>query len=407
MFCFSLGVSRIGNKLPEAVYALLSGLNAATVGIIALAAVQLSEKVITDKMTRALVFLGGAAGMLHTALWYFPVLMATAGVSTTVWDAKIMQKLARRLNPRSHPPAAPEPEQDGASIEITTNSGNPGTNAMTASQQDRASTTGSSHLDTSNNTGLRSATSSLREPISTADPPPTNPLPPGPARAITSWQRGLTILIIFFTTFLAIMLIRGLLPSPPRTFSLFANLYLAGTIIFGGGPVVIPLLREYVVAESWVSPRDFLLGLALIQAFPGPNFNFAVYLGALAVKGTGTSSVVGAAVAFLGIFIPGLVVQSGFMGLWGRLRRKRGLVSALRGVNAAAVGLIFTAVYRLWQIGFLDGENQTGQPLGGSPWWVVVTATSFVGGRWFGLNPPSAVVLGGVMGMVWYGVVNG
>ena len=81
-------------------------------------------------------------------------------------------------------------------------------------------------------------------------------------------------------------------------------------------------------------------------------------------------------------------------------------MSALRGVNAAAVGLIFTAVYRLWQIGFLDGENQMGQPLGGSPWWVVVTATSFVGGRWFGLNPPSAVIVGGIMGMVWYGIVS-
>ena len=68
-------------------------------------------------------------------------------------------------------------------------------------------------------------------------------------------------------------------------------MYLAGTIIFGGGPVVIPLLREYIVSEGWVSPRDFLIGLALIQGFPGPNFNFAVYLGGLTAinyyKGSG------------------------------------------------------------------------------------------------------------------------
>ncbi|KAI4124204.1 MAG: hypothetical protein LQ341_007096 [Variospora aurantia] len=95
------------------------------------------------------------------------------------------------------------------------------------------------------------------------------------------------------------------------------------------------------------------------------------------------------------------------MGIWGSLPKSRALLSVLRGVNAAAVGLVFTAVYRLWQIGFLDQENQDGQPLGGSPWWVVVTATSFVGGAWFGLNPPSAVVLGGVMGMIWHDDTRG
>jgi chromate transport protein ChrA len=146
-------------------------------------------------------------------------------------------------------------------------------------------------------------------------------------------------------------------------------------------------------------------GATYSRTLPGPNFNFAVYLGALAVSGTNNAPLVGASVAFLGIFIPGLVVRSGFMGLWGSLRKNRALLSALRGVNAAAVGLVFTAVYRLWQIGYLDRNNQDGQPLGGSPWWVVVTATSFVGGTSFGLSPPSAVVLGGVMGIVWYGIV--
>lgn len=98
-----------------------------------------------------------------------------------------------------------------------------------------------------------------------------------------SWRSGVTVITCFLGTFIAVLTLRGTVHSPPRGFSLFANLYLAGTIIFGGGPVVIPLLREYVVAEGWVSARDFLLGLAIIQAFPGPNFNFAVYLATLAV----------------------------------------------------------------------------------------------------------------------------
>jgi chromate transport protein ChrA len=68
MYGLAVGISEVGDTLPGPVYALLSGLNAATVGIITLAAVQLSEKAITDKLTRSLVFLGGAAGMLYVSL---------------------------------------------------------------------------------------------------------------------------------------------------------------------------------------------------------------------------------------------------------------------------------------------------------------------------------------------------
>jgi hypothetical protein len=94
----------------------------------------------------------------------------------------------------------------------------------------------------------------------------------------SSWKRGTLIIAGFFISFVVIMVCRGTLNGRDRGFDLFANLYLAGTIIFGGGPVVIPLLCEYIVVPEWVSPRDFLLGLAITQAFPGPNFNFAVYL---------------------------------------------------------------------------------------------------------------------------------
>lgn len=65
------------------------------------------------------------------------------------------------------------------------------------------------------------------------------------------------------------MVVRSVIQPAPRPLGLFANMYLAGTIIFGGGPVVIPLLREYVVQPGWVGSRDFLIGLAIIQAFPG------------------------------------------------------------------------------------------------------------------------------------------
>ena len=79
--------------------------------------------------------------------------------------------------------------------------------------------------------------------------------------------------------------------------------------------------------------------------------------------------------------------------------------SAVRGINATAVGLIYTAVFRLWQIGYIDEGYREGTSLAQQPWWVVVTATSYVGGMWFGVSPPVAIILGGAMGMIWYAVV--
>lgn len=181
---------------------------------------------------------------------------------------------------------------------------------------------------------------------------------------LLTWKTGVCVISAFLMSFITIMVIRGLLKSPPRSVSLFANLYLAGTIIFGGGPVVIPLLRKYIVAEGWVSPRDFLLGLALIQSFPGPNFNLAIYLGSLATARTSLPSFSGALIGFIGIFTLGIIIVIGIMGLWSVLRSHRWLLSLLRGINARAVRLGFTAVYKLWQIGYVDVDNQGG----GSPW---------------------------------------
>ncbi|KAL8754478.1 MAG: hypothetical protein Q9184_005104, partial [Pyrenodesmia sp. 2 TL-2023] len=82
MYGLSVGIAHVGDTLPAPVYALLSGLNAATIGIIALAAVNLAGRAITDQLTRILVFLGGALGMLYTALWYYPVIMVGAGLAT-------------------------------------------------------------------------------------------------------------------------------------------------------------------------------------------------------------------------------------------------------------------------------------------------------------------------------------
>ncbi|RFU27463.1 hypothetical protein B7463_g8872, partial [Scytalidium lignicola] len=401
MYGLSLGVSKIGDTLPAPVYALLSGLNAATVGIIALAAVQLAEKAITDKLTRILVFFGGVAGMLYTAVWYYPVLMVGAGTVTVVWDYRWLHRLFRPLwrGPRlseqtEHPRAT-----DSSSIaEITT----------IANENDVERPIHLRHTAGSGQQQLHSSAQEIRSSTfnSRLSRESSRIIPPNIQLNLLSWKTGIYIISSFLISFLIIMLLRSLLKFRPLGLSLFANLYLAGTIIFGGGPVVIPLLREYTVTEGWVSPRDFLLGLAIIQSFPGPNFNFAVYLGALAAVNASLPSIVGALIGFVGIFTPGLVIFTGIMGLWSVLRSKRWLLSLLRGINAGAVGLVFTAVYKLWQIGYVAGASGNGQPLGGDPWWVAVTAGSFVGGKWFGVSAPLAILCGGVLGLAWYGAVE-
>lgn len=384
-FGLAVGIGNVGEQLPGPVYALLSGLNAATVGIIALAAVQLSKKAITDHLSRILVFFGGTAGMLYNALWYFPVLMAGGGIVTIVWDLGLLQSAWRRLRRQRKDDSAPP--EDGVELQPV----EPGNQNGSTTTRRRPKSETAAQAETASN-GL-------------PDPEPEAPAD-SRSKVVRSWKIGATIIGAFFASFIIVMVCRGLFDGSERGFDLFANLYLAGTIIFGGGPVVIPLLREYVVAPGWVSPRDFLLGLAITQAFPGPNFNFAVYLGALAVRNTGLPAVVGALIGYIAIFAPGIWLHTGFMGLWGRVRKLPAVKAGLRGLHATAVGLVFTAVYRLFEIGYLDENVQNGGSLSRDPWWVVILATSFVGGMHFHLNPPMAIVLGAIMGLIYYAVVR-
>ncbi|RKL35215.1 hypothetical protein BFJ70_g8072 [Fusarium oxysporum] len=378
MFGLSIGVSNIGDTLPRAVYALLSGLNAATVGIIALAAVELSDKAITDQATRIVLSVTAMAGILYNALWYFPVLIVAGGCCTIVYDFRWLHRPVRAVK-----------------------------NALLRVRRGRA--TEGENIQGAENGTDRNMEDSRIALTETAESGPRENEPrivPQEYRLNFSWKAGTAIIAVFLLSFVVVLVIRGTLPTPPLLYKLFANLYLAGTIIFGGGPVVIPLLREYVVAEGWVTPRDFLIGLAIVQAFPGPNFNFAVFLGGLTAANNGYPAIAGALVAYLGIFVPGMVLVHGTMGVWGVLRSRRWVKSAVRGINAGAVGLIYTAVYRIWQVGYIDQGFQSGKSLADDPWWVVVTATAFVGGRYFGVAPPFAILLGASLGLLRYGIVT-
>jgi chromate transport protein ChrA len=166
-----------------------------------------------------------------------------------------------------------------------------------------------------------------------------------------------------------------------------------------------------------------LIGLAIIQAFPGPNFNctyiqfindhaiieqfaVAVYLGALTLAPTSTPSIVGAILGFLGIFAPGLILAIGFQAIWHALRSRPSVTALLRGVNAAAVGLVYTAVYRLWEIGYLTPGREDGMSLGAEPWWVVIAVVAYTSTAWFGVETWIGIVAGAALGLCWYGVVK-
>lgn len=117
----------------------------------------------------------------------------------------------------------------------------------------------------------------------------------------------------------------------------------AGALVFGGGHVVLPLLQAEVVQTGWVSPDAFLAGYGAAQAVPGPLFTFAAYLGS--VSSVGPGGIAGAAIALTAIFLPGFLVLVGVLPFWDALRGRPRARAAMRGANAAVVGILGAALY--------------------------------------------------------------
>jgi chromate transporter len=119
--------------------------------------------------------------------------------------------------------------------------------------------------------------------------------------------------------------------------------YRAGSLVFGGGHVVLPLLQSSVVDPGWVTQDRFLAGYGATQAVPGPLFTFAAYLGA--VSSVGPGGITGATLATFAIFLPSFLLVYGILPFWDRLRAVGGARRALAGTNAAVVGLLAAALY--------------------------------------------------------------
>jgi chromate transporter len=124
---------------------------------------------------------------------------------------------------------------------------------------------------------------------------------------------------------------------------LFSEFYRAGSLVFGGGHVVLPLLQASVVPQGWVGNDAFLAGYGATQAMPGPVFTFAAYLGA--IESPAPHGWLGALVATVAIFFPSFLLVGGLLPFWDTLRHRTAVQGALRGVNAAVVGVLLAALF--------------------------------------------------------------
>lgn len=171
-------------------------------------------------------------------------------------------------------------------------------------------------------------------------PAPTaehDPLP------ITLSQRGGAVwLPVFFALLVGLPILTQLLPS--RTVAMVDAFYRAGSLVFGGGHVVLPLLQAAVVPSGWVNNEAFLAGYGATQAVPGPLFTFAAFLGA-SMNNTPTGWA-GGMICLVAIFTPSFLLVAGALPFWERLRRNLRTQAALAGVNAAVVGLLLAALYQ-------------------------------------------------------------
>jgi len=205
---------------------------------------------------------------------------------------------------------------------------------------------------------------------------------------------GAAVLSVWMSALIGTVVAVAVLPGGgPFLLQVWNVFFRTGSIIYGGGQVVLPMLYADVVQQTcrdvvsvgplavaapppgagaappppalaasaeptttrvcadnpdtWVTSRQFYAGLGVVQAMPGPLFNFASYLGAVIAMGRGLNFAAGAALAWFGLFMPGIMIIFGVLPFWGRFRRWAPYRRALPGLNAAGVGLIVTSVFSL------------------------------------------------------------
>jgi len=206
--------------------------------------------------------------------------------------------------------------------------------------------------------------------------------PAAALRCPISRRTGVVALALFVA--LPVLAALAALTGSPAA-ALFGAVYRAGALVFGGGHVVLPLLEAEVVRPGWIGADAFLAGYGAAQAVPGPLFTVAAYLGALAAPGPG--GIAGAALCLAAIFLPGLLLVTGVLPFWEGLRDRPGMRMALRGANAAVVGLLAAALWHPLGTGAILAPTDFAVALAGvaaltvagTPPWLVVGASALAG----------------------------
>jgi len=163
--------------------------------------------------------------------------------------------------------------------------------------------------------------------------------------------------------------------------ALFEIFFRIGSIVYGGGQVILPMLLEEVVNPGYITEAEFFLGFSLVSSLPGPLFNFSSFIGAI------YAGFLGAIVCWFGLFGPGFLLILAFLPFWASIRRASWIKCALAGVNAAAIGLLIAACAQLWERAVSSWADAAA---------FFVSASALVNG----IFVPFAILLGGFVGFI-------
>ncbi len=199
----------------------------------------------------------------------------------------------------------------------------------------------------------------------------------------TSGKKNAIISLALFFSLLIFLPI--LAQSGSQTWSVIDSFYRSGALVFGGGHVVLPLLKAEVVNTGWISNDMFLAGYGATQAVPGPLFTFSAYLGT--ALESAPNGLIGGILCLLAIFLPSFLLVNGVLPFWNGLRTNPLIRKALVGVNASVVGLLMGAFYDpVWTSGVLSTGDFilalaafTSLTYWKIPIWIVVAVTALGG----------------------------
>lgn len=197
-----------------------------------------------------------------------------------------------------------------------------------------------------------------------------------------SYKTGIICLSLFVVILIGLPIIR--LVTANEWVVLMDSFYRTGSLVFGGGHVVVPLLETETMLNGWMSKEEFVAGYGAVQAVPGPLFTFAAYLGVF-IQG-----IPGAVLAIFAVFLPGFLLVIGSMPFWNSLRRIPRLQGAMVSMNAAVVGILFAALYDpIWTSSVTTSIE------------FIIAAALFLLLIFWKLPPWTIVILGAVAGQIW------